>query len=87
MQGTANLVSEIVFFFLYFLIKFFLKFNEPLEYDNNFDEMNESEYKIENDYVAILLYYVDGPVNTVKLQSNVQIIGEKECLFEKRLFF
>ncbi|KAI1697025.1 hypothetical protein Ddc_19988 [Ditylenchus destructor] len=37
----------------------------------------EEESTRDYDYVAISLYYVDGPVNTVELKAKVRIAGEK----------
>lgn len=51
------------------------------------ETISDEDDKIEKDYIAISLYYVDGPVSTVELRANVRIIGEKECLVEERKIF
>jgi hypothetical protein len=42
------------------------------------DESEERRSSRQTDYVAISLYYVDGPVSTVELKAKVQVAGEKK---------
>uniref|UniRef100_A0A915DZG1 Uncharacterized protein n=1 Tax=Ditylenchus dipsaci TaxID=166011 RepID=A0A915DZG1_9BILA len=47
--------------------------------DQSLDEETEKPSETKDaDYVAISLYYVDGPVTTAELKAKVKIVGEKK---------
>lgn len=79
MHGTLKSVNFSVFF-VYIFILLILKENRRTNNDDDDDDEDDAVNQ-EEECVAISLYYVDGPVSTMEVRANVQIVGDKNEQF------